>query len=266
MLPTCVLIAAVFLARDLRLRVGAAILALPLLVAAYLTYNRAVFLALFALAVAIAWRIRRQLGIAVLAIGLVAGALLLPSYLALRGSAVGGSAQIAPGQVLIASDQQRLGAWAAAGRMFLDSPVVGQGYRAYRQLSVQFGDPVLNAPHNEWLRFFAEGGILNGIVGLAFIAITATTMWRRPGWLETGLFGAFLSLCIAAAFNNTFLFNQVTIPGFLMAGTGVALAVSWRSPATAAAPVLAEPAVPRRTAPADSPAAAGEAGSSAPGA
>ena len=224
MLPICVLVAGAVLARNRRLQIGAAIAAGPLIVAAYLTYNRAVFLALFVLAVAITWRIRRGLGAATLVAGLIAGALVIPPYLAARGSLLGGPATVVPGQILIASDQQRLTAWAAAGRMFLDQPAVGQGYRAYRQLSVQFGDPVLNAPHNEWLRFFAEGGVVNGVVALAFVAVTGVALLRRRGWLETGLFAAFASLCLAAAFNNPFLFNQVTIPGFLLAGAGVGLA------------------------------------------
>jgi len=223
MLPVCILVPAAVLARDLRIRIGAAVLALPLIVAAYLTYNRAVFLGLFVLAVVVTWRIRRWLGVATIVLGLVAGAVVIPPYIAARGSTLGGSAEVQPGQVLIASDQQRLTAWAAAGRMFVDQPILGQGYRAYRQLSIQFGDPVLNAPHNEWLRFFAEGGVVNGALGLAFAAVTSVALLRRRGWLETGLFAAFASLCLAAAFNNPFLFNQVTIPGFLLAGAGVGL-------------------------------------------
>ena len=222
MLPVCVYLAAAVLAPKIRLRVVAAALAAPLLAAAYLTYNRAVFIALYALAVVIGWRIGRRLGIALLIVGIVAGTALVPWYLSVRGQALGTTT--APGQILIASDQQRLGAWAAAGRMFLDAPLLGQGYRAYRQLSVQFGDAVLNAPHNEWLRLFAEDGAIVGLLGLTFVLATAIRLARAPGWLGAGLFGAFLSLCIAASFNNVFLFNQVTIPAMVMAGTGVALA------------------------------------------
>ncbi len=224
MLPVSVYLAAVVLAHDIRVRVVAIGLAAPLLAAAYLTYNRAVFLALYALAVVFGWRIGRRLGIALLVGGIVAGVVLVPWYLSLRGQAVGGSAALVPGQLLIASDQQRLGAWAAAGRMFLDQPLIGQGYRAYRQLSIQFGDPTLNAPHNEWLRLFAENGVFVGLLGLAFVLATAVRLARAPGWLGAGLFGSFLSVCIAASFNNVFLFNQVTIPAMVLAGTGVALA------------------------------------------
>jgi O-antigen ligase len=173
--------------------------------------------------VIVGWRIGRRLGIGLLVVGIVAGAILVPWYVSVRGQALGGGSALEPGQVLIASDQQRLAAWSAAGRMFLDEPLLGQGYRAYRQLSVQYGDQVLNAPHNEWLRLFAEHGAIVGLVGLAFLLATAIRLARAPGWLGAGLFGSFLSLCIAASFNNVFLFNQVTIPAMVMAGTGVAL-------------------------------------------
>ncbi|MFL5673383.1 MAG: O-antigen ligase family protein [Chloroflexota bacterium] len=230
MLPISVYLAAAILGQAARLRVAAAALAAPLLAAAYLTYNRAVFIALYAIAVIVGWRIGRRLGIALLVGGMVIGAVLVPWYVSVRGQAIGGSSALAPGQVLIASDQQRLGAWAAAGRMFLDEPILGQGYRAYRQLSVAYGDPILNAPHNEWLRLFAEHGALVGLAGLAFVLTTGIRLARGPGWLGAGLFASFLSLCIAASFNNVFLFNQVTIPAMVMAGTGVARAGRRTSP------------------------------------
>lgn len=224
MLAATVLLVAAFLAHDLRLRIAAAVLAVPLVAAAYLTYNRVVFLDLYVVAVVIGWRIRRWLGIALLVGGLVVGALLLPSYLALRGAAVGSSGQPPPGQILITSDIQRLTAWATAGRMFLDQPLIGQGYRAYRQLSVEFGDPTLNAPHNEWLRFFAEGGVVVGLLGAGWALLTSVRLVRRPGWLESGIFASFASFCLAASVNNPFLFNQVTIPALILAGTGIGLA------------------------------------------
>ena len=73
-------------------------------------------------------------------------------------------------------------------------------------------------------RLFAEHGAFVGLLGLAFLVATAASLARAPGWLGAGLFASFLSLAIAATFNNVFLFNQVTIPAMVMAGTGVALA------------------------------------------
>jgi O-antigen ligase len=228
MIPITLLIVVAILGRGRRLRLASAATAVPLLLAAYLTYNRAVFIGLWLLAVVVAWRVRRWLGGLVLVGGLVLGVLLLPSYVALRGQVVGGPSQPTPGQTLIASDQQRLTAWATAGRMFLDQPILGQGYRAYRQLSVAFGDPTLNAPHNEWLRFFAEGGVVAGVLAAAFALATLLSMNRRRGWLETSLLASFLAFCVAASFNNPFLFNQVTIPAFIVAGTGVGLSIASR--------------------------------------
>lgn len=225
MVPTMVFLAAALLpGLDRRARMGAALMAMPLLLAAYLTYNRTVFLALYVLAVLVGWRIRRWLGVTLLVAGLVLGALFVPWYLSVRGQVLGAGSQAPPGQVLIASDQMRVTAWGAASRMFLDEPLVGQGYRAYRQLSLEYGDPNLNAPHHEWLRFFAEQGAIVGLLGAAFAVFTSIRLSQRPGWLETGILSAFLSLCLAASFNNVFLFNQVTIPAMILAGTGVALA------------------------------------------
>ena len=224
-IPALFFLTATVLGRDIRLRVAGAVLAAPLLVAAYLTYNRAVLVALFVWAVVVAWRIRRALGVLVLVIGIAASLLLVPWYMSVRGDAVGAGGLPAAGEVLPASDAQRVNAWITAGRMFLDEPIIGQGYRAYRQLAVEFGEPTITAPHNEWLRLFAEHGLIVGMIGLAFAATTAWFISRPPGWLSAALLASFLSVCVAASFNNTFLFNQVMIPALILAGTGVARAL-----------------------------------------
>jgi hypothetical protein len=222
MLPAMVCLAAVFAGRNIRLRLGAGVVAIPLLLAAYLTYNRAVFLALYALAVVLAWRVRPRYGIVLAGVGIVIGLALLPGYMALRSESAGLPPE--PGQVLLASDVQRLEAWEASIRMFVDQPLLGQGYRAYREVSPAFGGVVLNAPHSEWLRLFAEHGLIIGLAGIAFVAATVREVARVAGWLGAGILGAFVSLALAACFNNPFLFNQVTIPAVVIAGTGVALA------------------------------------------
>ncbi len=134
----------------------------------YFTYSRTVFVAAYGFVVVAAWRIRRWLGVAVLVVGLVVGALALPSYLELRASEVGGGSE-RTGAILVASDVQRFTAWEASIRMFADRPVTGWGFRSYRVIGDRYGDVVLNSPHNEWLRFFAEQGIAGGLVGLAFV-------------------------------------------------------------------------------------------------
>jgi O-antigen ligase len=222
MLPAMIYLAAVVAGRDLRLRLAAGLATIPLLAAAYFTYNRAVFLALYALLVVLAWRVRPRYGVVLAVVGILVGLALLPSYMALRIEAAGSAP--APGQVLLGSDRDRLEAWAASIRMFLDQPLFGHGYRAYREVSKAFGGINLNAPHNEWLRLFAEHGLVVGLAGLAFVAATVVSLARVPGWLGAGIIGAFVSFALAACFNNPFLFNQVTIPAAVIAGIGVGLA------------------------------------------
>lgn len=241
--PTMVLLAAVLLARDVRLRAIALVALVPVLLAQYLTFSRAPFIALYVFVVIVAWRFRRWAGAAVLVAGLVAGALALPAYLQLRGSSVSEGA-VTTGSILVASDELRFRAWGAALRMVEDKPLIGQGYLAYKDLAEVFGDPVLGSPHNEWLRIFAEEGVIVGLVGVAFLVATGITLARVPGWLGTGILAGFLGYVIAASFNNPLLFVRVSAVAFGIIGVGLALAERARAPTTTADSVAApvEPA------------------------
>jgi len=258
--PTAVAVAAVILARDLRVKAAGLLAAIPMLIAHYLTFSRSPLLGGYVFAVIVAWRIRRLLGIAVLAAGVVAAVLFLPAYLQVRSESAPEGA-VTPGSILVASDALRFQAWGAAGTMFADAPLTGQGYLAYKELGEAYGDPVLGSPHNEWLRLFAEEGIVVGAIGLLFIAAVSRSMARIPGWLGTGLLGGWAAFVVAATFNNPFLFVRVTTIAFAMIGVGLALAEHAR----------AARAVPEASEPGDQPApvspeTAGEGGETAPAA
>jgi len=225
MIPATFLLATAVLGTDVRLRIGALVASLPLLLTAYLTYTRTVYVALFATAVIVAWRVRRTAGIAVLIAGIVLALALAPAYVQMRGDVLGGVATPAPGQQLIASDAQRINAWLTSVRMAIAAPLTGQGYRSYRQVGTEYGAEVaINAPHNEWLRLFAENGVLVGTAGLAFIVTTFVVLERRRDWLGTAILVSFVSIVLAACFNNPFLYNQVMMPAFIVVGTGLGLA------------------------------------------
>ena len=228
--PTMVLAAAVVLAGDLRLRAIALVALIPVVIAQYLTYSRAPFLAAYVFVVIVAWRFRRWVGIAVLVLGLAAGALALPVYLGIRSSTVPGS-DVQTGSILVASDVDRFTAWGAAIGMVEDQPIVGQGYLAYKALADTYGDQVLGSPHNEWLRIFAEEGVIVGVVGVAFVIATAITLTRVPGWLGTGVLAGWIAYVIAASFNNPLLFVRVSAVAFAITGVGLALAERARAPA-----------------------------------
>jgi O-antigen ligase len=221
--PAAVFAAALVLGRDRRIRVAAAVLLAGLAAAMLLTYSRSAILALFAIAVLVLWRWRRKVGAALLLGGLAVGIAIAPAYLQARGSVLGGSSAVVPGKILIATDEQRITAWSAASRMFLDRPLTGQGFRSYKKLAPVYGDAVLGSPHNEWLRLFAEEGIVAGILGLAFVLTIARDLARAPGWLAVGCLGAFIGWAITATFNNPFLFLQVNAIAFTVAGVMLGL-------------------------------------------
>jgi hypothetical protein len=224
--PTAVLICWGILDRGrLGPRLAALAIAVPMVVALYVTYSRAALLALFVLAVVLSWRVRRALGVAVLAVGIVGGAILLPGYLQLRSqSALEGAVQ--PGSVLVASDELRFRAWGAAIAMWQDQPVTGQGFLAYKQLGDAYGDPVLGSPHNEWLRLFAEEGTVTGVVGLAFLGTSLWYLSRRRDPIAVGLLSGVAGYFLMASFNNPLLFIQISVVVFTALGYGLANAVA----------------------------------------
>jgi hypothetical protein len=218
-MPMGVLTAVAVLGRDRRVvRIASAAAAALLLVAMYLTYSRAALLALYMLAVVIAWRIRKRLGQAVLVVGLIVGILLLPKYLQIRGQVGAEAGAVTPDSVLVASDRDRFTAWQAAIAMFEKKPLTGQGFLSYRRLGKSFGDPILGSPHNEWLRFFAEEGILGGAIGLAFLATTLSWLSHARGALGAGILAGVAGYFTMATFNNPFLFIQISAVAFPLLG------------------------------------------------
>ncbi len=216
-MPVCVMTAVAVLGRDRAMRLLAAAGAAVLFVAMYLTYSRAALLSLFGLAVVVAWRLHRRLGQAVIALGIVGAILFVPSYLQLRGQA-GAVGPSQPGSFLVANDYQRIDAWGAAIAMWRDEPVLGQGFLAYKQLGNEFGDPILSSPHNEWLRLFAEEGVVGGLLGLAFVATTLSWLIHGRGALAAGILAGAIGWFTMATFNNPLIYVQVSAIVFPLVG------------------------------------------------
>ncbi|HEY0444296.1 MAG TPA: O-antigen ligase family protein [Candidatus Limnocylindrales bacterium] len=257
--PAAVLIAVAVLGRGLRLRVAAAVAVIPFAIALYVTYSRAALIGLFLIAVVVVWRLRRAVGIGLLVVGLAGGILLLPRYLQVRSEALGGAggAEVRPGDLLVASDAFRLRAWGAAGQMWLNAPLTGQGFMAYFYLHDAYGDPILRAPHNEWIRLFAEDGLFIGLAGAAFVCFTAAALSSGRGALGAGALGGFLGFAVAASFNNPFGFVQVMVIACTITGIGLGRVLAARRahgpPATGAEGPRAGVPAEERSAPAPSP-------------
>jgi O-antigen ligase len=121
-------------------------------------------------------------------------------------------------------DKPRVQAWGGALRMFRASPFIGGGYGMFMFQHERYGEPLIDAPHNEILRLFAEDGALVGMIGLAFGVTSLAVLSRGRTWLAGGLFTSFVSWCVMINFNNPFSYMQVTVPVFIALGSGLGLA------------------------------------------
>lgn len=182
------------------------------LVALALTHSRAALLGLCLAGAVLIWRRWRRLGrLTAFAVVIVAAAVAISAGI-IR-------------DVPVVADENRLAAWVASVRMWLDHPLVGAGFRSFEWLHGQYGSPILDAPHNEWLRFFAEEGTFVGVAGVVFALVTPISLLRVPGYVGAGAAAAAAGLFMMASFNNPFLYPQVNVPGFLIIGAGLGLAL-----------------------------------------
>jgi hypothetical protein len=242
-MPVCVMSAVAVLGHGRAYRLLAAAGAAAMFVAMYVTYSRAALISLFGLAVVVAWRLHRRLGVAVFVAGMIAGVLLLPTYLQLRGQ-VGAVGPSEPGSLLVANDRERITAWQAAVAMWADEPLTGHGFLSYKPLGERYGDPLLNSPHNEWLRLFAEEGVLAGLLGLAFVATTLSWLSHGRGALAAGILAGTAGYFTMATFNNPLLFIQVSVVVYPLVGYALVSAARARDRASSGTdqPVQVPPA------------------------
>jgi hypothetical protein len=177
------------------------------LAALSLTYSRSGWLAIGLILGVLAWHWRPKVGLVAVA-GIVAVVVVVVAAGLVR-------------DMPLAADLARFDAWMAAIRMWLADPLLGHGFRSFEWLHADYGSPILDAPHNEWLRLFAEEGIAVGLAGVAFALATPVLLLRTPGYIAAGAGAATAGLFLMACFNNPFLYTQVNVPAFLIIGTGL---------------------------------------------
>jgi O-antigen ligase len=198
------------LGRPAQARLMAMAAAAVLVAAIFLTYSRSALLALAVMAAVLAWHWHGWRALAgVLAVGAaaVAVALTFPQLGLSR-------------EVPFWADEARLAAWAATGQMWLDQPLVGHGFRSFEWLHGVYGSS-LDAPHNEWIRLFAEGGLVAGVVGLGLLAATLAALSRKRTWVAVAAAAGLAGFAVMASFNNPLLYVQVNVPAFLLLGMGI---------------------------------------------
>jgi len=244
LLPACLIAAWMLQRRSWRPWLAGSAALVMLGVAVLLTYSRSAVLAVAAVAVSYAWFVKRTAALVILAVVVVGAAVLVPIYVDQRAGNELPGAGLSLQDFFTAGDEVRSAGWAAAVRMALDSPLIGQGFRSYLVLHTEFGDLDQTAPHNEWLRLYAEEGVIVGTAGLFFLAAALMALWRVRGALALGAFGTLLAYAIMASFNNPLNYAQLNVPVFALLGTalGLALRAEIRAPRAARSDRLSDPA------------------------
>ncbi|HYI23617.1 MAG TPA: O-antigen ligase family protein [Candidatus Limnocylindrales bacterium] len=203
----------VFVSRSRGVRVAALAAVVIQGVALFFTFSRSGYLALGFAVVLLIWRRWPRLGWKTLVIGLAVGIPVFVWLWLLR-------------DVPAAADQNRFTAWQATAQMWLANPILGAGFRSFEWLHADYGSPIIDAPHNEWLRLFGEEGTLVGILGVAFALATPIVLLRCSNLLAAGAGAAAAGLFLSATFNNPFLNSQLNVPAFLIIGMGLGIAAA----------------------------------------
>lgn len=185
-----------------------------------MTYSRSGLLGMFVIGVLVIAYRRPRVAAVVLVAGLALAIVAIPAYMTFRAGALG-SGHITDLAALLTGDVKRLEGWAAALRMWRDEPLTGFGFLSFKALARGYGSAYVTAPHNEFLRLLAEGGIGVAIAFLAFIAATIRALWRSASPFALGAVGALVGLVLGGMFNNPFLYVQVTAPAFAIVGAAL---------------------------------------------
>lgn len=220
-------LAVVVLDHERRTRALAALGGLIALIALVFTFSRSGFVAVGIVVTVVAYARWRRTGLLLAAVAIAVAVVAVLTAGSFR-------------EVKVVADQDRVIAWQAAIRLWAENPLVGAGFRSFEWLHTAVGSPVLNAPHNEWLRVFAEEGTFVGAAAAAFAILTPVWLLRRRTLVAVAAAATAASVFFMACFNNPFLYTQVNVPVFIVIGTGVGFASRYVSSARAA--VVAPPA------------------------
>lgn len=206
----------------------AAAFLLVLTPALLLTFSRGGFLALAALAVIAVLSVRRKLELLLAAL---AAAVLLVWRVPLIAERI---AHELSAQDPNNSFVQRLAVWRAALKMLRDHPFFGAGLSGYKATVLPYIPPggATDAlyPHNLWLAFWSELGLL-GL--LAFSVIYFGLVWRGWRGLATGSAGerpilwgivaALLMIAVHGLVDSPYWKNDLSLEFWLLAGIEVAV-------------------------------------------
>jgi O-antigen ligase len=185
----------------------------------FLTYSRSGLIGMGLIVVLMVARVDRKKGLLLLAIVALIVLVGAPAYITMRASNLGLEIH-GDWLSLISGDVKRLDGWIGAWHMWLSSPIFGSGFQSFFELHERFGVTTVTAPHNEFLRLLAEGGVIAAGAFVAFGLAIGRALWTSRGGEQLGALGALIGVIAAGMFNNPFTYVQLM--AILFAVLGVA--------------------------------------------
>ncbi len=185
----------------------------------FLTYSRSGLIGIGLILVLMVARVDRKKGLLLLGIVAVIVLVAAPAYITMRASNLGLESH-GDWLMLISGDVKRLDGWIGAWRMWLSSPIIGSGFLSFFEWHERFGVTTVSAPHNEFLRLLAEGGVIAAGAFVGFVLAIGRALWTSRGGEQLGALGALIGVIVAGMFNNPF--GYVQLMAVLFAVLGVA--------------------------------------------
>lgn len=207
-------------------RMGWAALALVNVPAMYFTFSRSAALGV-GIAVLLGLLLLRQravtlAGVAILGTAIILGPIYMANRLETSSGQRGGGQSLEVISALAKSDRLRIEAWQAGVRMVIDRPLTGVGFGRYYDMKTRYNAPSeLNTPHSDYIRFFAETGVMGGAMFLLFLG---SVMWalRTADANRAALAAAIATFCVATQFNAQLYYAESGLPFWVATGAAVA--------------------------------------------
>jgi O-antigen ligase len=121
-----------------------------------------------------------------------------------------------------ASARHRFGSWEEGWQLFLDKPLIGQGYNRYGDAALELGTikdtniHSANGSDSSLLTVLATTGLLGFLPFIAIYGLILRWAWRDR---EIGLIGGITGLFVHSIFVNSLLFPLLLAPLWILIGS-----------------------------------------------
>lgn len=124
----------------------------------------------------------------------------------------------------LSANQERLGLWNIAWKMFQDSPLFGQGYDSFGYNVPRFSNLQILSPntpldvHNMYFEFLATSGLVGFLCFMFFLGSTFKFVNKSSKPWSMAALGVLISFCVGGFFDRYFDMPHTLVPILLLLG------------------------------------------------